>query len=524
MVGSQEVDQLVRRVKGAGMVNKILHGICQAEGMSKVGVKADLQTRIIEMRLNQTFQLTLMLTAGIQLYNRNRDDRSFSRLKSMIEDPTAIPQPGFQSNAAMATSSSPLPAGPASYASYHAPGPSPAVRGQGYLDFKPSPFYKFHEQVGETKTLEVMANHRHASSVTLRTNQSAALAKVVTDPSYRVMVFCAGDNHGRQDIAFPHQSEVKVNTGDVKANLRGLKNKPGSTRPVDITKELRLKVPNYNNTVELTYALTTKKFYLAIWVVKLVPVEELVKKLESGRRIAKETVLNDMASKARDADIVATASVLSLKCPLSTLRIDLPCRSISCRHNQCFDATSYLQLQEQGPTWLCPICNNSAPFENLAVDEYVRDILRTTSKHIDQVTVQPSGKWELYARPEPTSNSNGIASSDDDDDLVEITKSGDSIRMSTPRTYATPVPAAVAAASRMREASTSSSATRQGSTSAKRPAPVIDLTSSGDEDDEPIARQPKRQFTTNSLSGLSASSTPAYRPALPTSNGYSPRT
>lgn len=76
-------------------------------------------------------------------------------------------------------------------------------------------------------------------------------------------------------------------------------------------------------------------------------------------------------TKAADPDIVATSTVLSLKCPLSTLRMDLPCRSISCRHNQCFDATSYLQLQEQGPTWLCPICNNPAPFETLAVDEYV---------------------------------------------------------------------------------------------------------------------------------------------------------
>lgn len=76
-----------------------------------------------------------------------------------------------------------------------------------------------------------------------------------------------------------------------------------------------------------------------------------------------------VVNKSRDADIVATASVLSLKCPLSTLRIDLPCRSIACRHNQCFDATSYLQLQEQGPTWLCPICNNPAPFETLVVDE-----------------------------------------------------------------------------------------------------------------------------------------------------------
>jgi hypothetical protein len=76
-----------------------------------------------------------------------------------------------------------------------------------------------------------------------------------------------------------------------------------------------------------------------------------------------------VVNKARDADIVATATVLSLKCPLSTLRMELPCRSVACKHNQCFDATSYLQLQEQGPTWLCPICNNSAPFDTLAVDE-----------------------------------------------------------------------------------------------------------------------------------------------------------
>jgi E3 SUMO-protein ligase PIAS1 len=72
------------------------------------------------------------------------------------------------------------------------------------------------------------------------------------------MVFCATEGHGRQDIAFPHQSEIKVNGGEVKANLRGLKNKPGSTRPVDITKDLRLKVPTYVNTIEMTYALTTK--------------------------------------------------------------------------------------------------------------------------------------------------------------------------------------------------------------------------------------------------------------------------
>jgi E3 SUMO-protein ligase PIAS1 len=104
----------------------------------------------------------------------------------------------------------------------------------------------------------VMANHRHTVTIPIRVSDHPILARVSNEPSLKVMVFCAGDLHGRQDIAFPHQSEIKVNGGEVKANLRGLKNKPGSTRPVDITNELRLKINSYSNNVEMTYALTSK--------------------------------------------------------------------------------------------------------------------------------------------------------------------------------------------------------------------------------------------------------------------------
>lgn len=102
-----------------------------------------------------------------------------------------------------------------------------------------------------------MSQHRNTITYPIRLDDHPALHKCVNDPSYRVMVFCAGDTSGMQDVAFPHQSELKVNGGEVKANLRGLKNKPGSTRPVDITKALRLR-PKYTNNVEFTYALTSK--------------------------------------------------------------------------------------------------------------------------------------------------------------------------------------------------------------------------------------------------------------------------
>ncbi|KAK0100982.1 SUMO ligase siz1 [Cadophora gregata f. sp. sojae] len=498
-------EPLCRIVKGGGFLNRTLQTICGGEGLSKLGVKAELQQRIIDR---------------LQLYARTNNAPAFQRLKSMIENPNSI-QPAGMASASPSVAGTPAPPNPyLNGAAYTIGG---GVNANGFrplghpkIEFKPSPYFEVKEQIGNPSPCEVMTQHRHTVKIILRPADYPILSRVTGDHSLRVMVFCAGDIQGRQDIAFPHQSEIKVNGGEVKANLRGLKNKPGSTRPVDITKDLRFNPPAYNNSVEMTYALTNKKFYLIIYVVKAVLVTDLVKKLETGKRISELAVLEDMRSKARDADIVATASVLSLKCPLSTLRIDLPCRSTACRHNQCFDATSYLQLQEQGPTWLCPLCNNPAPFDSLAVDEYVKNILKATSRSIDQVIIQPDGKWDLNDKKKesarPPRPSTGITS-DSDDDLVEITKSGDSVRMGTPRVAAA-FQTNGSSSVQSREQSSSSVPNRDsiGSTSGKRTiSDVIDLTSSGDEDEEPLARQPKRQFTGNGY-GAPATSVPVYRP------------
>jgi len=141
---------------------------------------------------------------------------------------------------------------------------------------------------------------------------------------------------------------------------------------------------------------------------------------------------------------------------------------------------------------------------------YVKDILKKTSRSVDQVTIQPDGKWELNTKKEQSSTPrlNGRAS-ESDDDLIEITKSGDSFRMATPRAYKTPLSQQPSVS---REASTSSVPPRDSNSSGKRPiAAVIDLTSSGDEDEEPVTRAPKRQFTSNGY-GPQAN-IPVFRPA-----------
>lgn len=131
-----------------------------------------------------------------------------------------------------------------------------------------------------------------------------------------------------------------------------------------------------------------QRYFMVVNLVKQRPVVELVAALRTGKFISNDRVIRESKSddmrkhphsasidcgvvitKAEDKDIVATSSIMSLKCPLSTLRMEVPCRSNVCNHNQCFDATSYLQLQEQAPTWTCPICNKSATFMNLQVDQ-----------------------------------------------------------------------------------------------------------------------------------------------------------
>jgi E3 SUMO-protein ligase PIAS1 len=82
------------------------------------------------------------------------------------------------------------------------------------------------------------------------------------DGSMRLLLFSALEQplapYSRLDIAFPSQIEVKINEEEVKANYKGLKNKPGSTRPADITEFVRFKVANQRNNLNITYALTQK--------------------------------------------------------------------------------------------------------------------------------------------------------------------------------------------------------------------------------------------------------------------------
>ncbi|KHN97668.1 Zinc finger, MIZ-type [Metarhizium album ARSEF 1941] len=500
-VSRQEVTVLLRLIQGNQLLNRQLSSICQVNGLKCTGVKAELQRRIVDLiqdtvnandasRFQQVRQS--ILNVGSQ---RPSPSSKASAQRNTVAAATGLPNTQFvPPMTSYSQAASPYQQrglhGSAS-AVNDRPLNSPFNPSTGNIIFHPSPFYRIESAVSNLRTCETMAQHRNSINIPIKAIDHPALQQCLNDDSYRVMIFCAGDIYGVQNVAFPHQSELRVNNQEIKANLRGLKNKPGSTRPVDITAALRLRPPYHGNNVEFTYALTSKKFYLVANVCKITTVKELVSIISTRRRIPKASVISELNKKAQDPEVVATSQVLSLKCPLSYMRLEVPCRSLSCAHMQCFDATSYLQLQEQGPQWLCPICNKSAPFEQLAVDEYVRDILANTPKDLENVTIEPNGHWLMKTFRDENLKPCTDPTFDDDDELEisEINIVGR--RLETPKTT-TPIIGTPASGGRESSANAPHGV---AANSAKRPAAaVIDLTLSSD-DEEPLERPRKRQNT-----------------------------
>ncbi|KAI1417833.1 zf-MIZ-domain-containing protein [Hypoxylon sp. FL1857] len=479
------------------LLNKQLQQICSSHGLKTSGVKADLQNRIknalYENHTSDPANYNAIRNTILNIRGGNSGQQSLPPLPSLTGQSHGGRNTYYNSYNSYQPGGSNMPqlghnisngGGAGGSAGY--PGASRAPHADNL--FKNSPFYTIETRIGHLHTCPVMSNHRNSVTISLKASDYADLGRCATYLPYKVMVFCGGENTGPQDIQFPHQSEIKVNGEDVKHNLRGLKNKPGTTHPVDITPYLRLKQTNYSNTVEFTYALTNKKFYLALYVCKTYSIDELVTKIK-GKKISKASVIRDISKKANDSDVVATSQNLSLLCPISWTRLKVPCRGISCNHNQCFDAKSFMQLQEQGPTWSCPQCSKPIHFENLAIDEYVLEVLEKTPDSVQQVTIEPDGRWRTKAEdPEPNRSQPAVSSRiDDDDDLSILSDSrgfnnGTGAPLSGRNTMDTPNRSLLSSGTPNGGARETPTSQRSGN---KRPAEVIDLTLS--DDDEPPA-------------------------------------
>lgn len=507
------------------LINDDLKRICKAYGVAVSGTKVVLQKRCITV-------LEGLVSKG--------DAVAFEEFKQRVANHGLAPQPGqasYNGGGGGATyRSSAMPPG------HGAKGPMPGAQGPR-MSFKKSPFYDVVSDILRAQKLPEMPQNRHTVRAEIKLNDEQA-RQLKDDPSMRLMVYCGQytgiNTYSDIDVAFPNQIEVKVNNEDVKSNFKGLKNQPGSTKPADITGYVR-KLAGYANQISVCYALTQRQFYYVVTLVKRHSAAELAQRIKNGSFISKQKVIDEMNQANADPDIAATSSKMSLKDPVSITRITLPIRSNICQHTQCFDGRFFMELQEQAPTWQCPICAKTVSFESLCVDKYFEEILNTTSKSIEQVTIEPNGQWSVEQEDEDKGKSNQAkgearAAWDDDfdDDVVEVLDD-DSPKARTngvkhEHNIASPMgPPGLSfhtppLSSREASVARSHTSTQRPSGGNKRSASaVIDLTLD-DEDEEQPPRPAKRQTIGNPLGGPTSSyNTPPSVSEPPRPQAYLPQ-
>jgi len=212
-----------------------------------------------------------------------------------------------------------------------------------------------------------------------------------------------------QEDNFPSKLIVRVN-GSLCSLPTPLPCQPGSEPrrppgPLDITALLQLS-PGATNTVTIGWTGVAGRDYTAsLYLVERLTHQDLFSKLkQKGQRqpeFTKRLIREKLAD--QDSEIATTSVKVSLACPLGMMRMKTPCRASTCDHLQCFDAELYLMMNEKKPKWVCPVCNKPALMENLMIDGFFSDLLRSprlpSEEH--EIDLRADGGWEPRHTPAP---------------------------------------------------------------------------------------------------------------------------
>ncbi|KAJ7309424.1 PINIT domain-containing protein [Mycena albidolilacea] len=271
--------------------------------------------------------------------------------------------------------------------------------------FKPSPFFTIDQVISTVLECpeSFSATDRRECTLNFQLNDDQLAKLKMPGSGYQLRLFCTSSKFYFSTatttidcpIEFPQTCEVYVNDVQVKtALLKGIKKRPGTAPPPELAPV------GSRNAVRMIYInggqgqLEYKKYYLVVQLVKTTSVSALVDHLLKTRFVSGADIRRQMvASMSKDDDIIAGSLKMSLKCPLSFMRIITPCRSAKCTHSQCFDATSWYSMMEQTTTWLCPVCENVLDWRELIIDGFFAEILKTTPDSVDDVLVEADGEW-----------------------------------------------------------------------------------------------------------------------------------
>ncbi|XP_048832522.1 E3 SUMO-protein ligase PIAS4-A-like isoform X1 [Brienomyrus brachyistius] len=213
-----------------------------------------------------------------------------------------------------------------------------------------------------------------------------------------VLRICYTDTVGVQEDQYPPNIAVKVNQSYCHVPGYYPSNKPGveprrPCRPVNITPWLHLSTAL--NRITVTWGNFGKRYCVAVYLVRVFTAADLFSKLKLCSVESADRCRERIQDKLRfdpESEIATTGLRVSLICPLVKMRLNVPCRVLTCAHLQCFDAVFFLQMNEKKPTWTCPVCDKPAPFELLTIDGLLSEILKET-EDVEEIEYLTDGSW-----------------------------------------------------------------------------------------------------------------------------------
>jgi len=228
---------------------------------------------------------------------------------------------------------------------------------------------------------------------------------------YQVQLrFCPLSTEPGKEVSdeFPPNLNVHVNGKMVQLPNPIPTNKPGvepkrPPKPVNITPQCKLS-PILPNTIGIKWAAEYGKGWIvAISLVMKLTSDDLLERLKKKgtrepsftKNLIKEKLNND------DDDVATDSLKVTLTCPLGKMRMRVPCRPSCCNHLQCFDAATFLQMNERKPTWNCPVCDKKALYDDLLIDGYFMEVLEAKETQNEEVIMlERDGSWKLAPKEE----------------------------------------------------------------------------------------------------------------------------
>jgi hypothetical protein len=250
---------------------------------------------------------------------------------------------------------------------------------------------------------------------------------VFMQPQHALYMYSASIQDQSQ-LEFPHQTSIYVCDQKITRRFDKIPNKPWALAPLDLTPFIQHRLDRVGDKqtdvdihVHMGWQICARSLRFSFYLCQKFTTTNILLRLISSRRfrISKQTSLATFCPQPDNNDeddgvVLAGDTVISLRDPLSFLPIKVPARGRHCRHIQCFDLQTYVDMNQVQPTWKCPICHASSVHsthlpptllansddddetKGLVVCEYVWEmVIMAEPSAAENVAIKPNGEWSL---------------------------------------------------------------------------------------------------------------------------------